>query len=221
MRTALRTAAAVPGDPRTRDRGGSPRHRAPRAGAAPGPTAGAGAGSGGRPWRRLSGAVLWLATGTALLLVAAISGLLPLQPMRVDSDSMTPTVSPGDLLLVRHGQQPVQRGDVVAVTDPLGEGMLVKRAVAVGGDEVAIEDGVLVVDGAAVCEPAIDPARLDGVWFGPVPVPEGHLFLLSDSRDGTIDSRAFGPVPASSLVGTVAARLWPAPGALPSPSAGC
>ena len=209
MRTAPRTAAAVPGDPRTRDRGGSPRHRGPRAGTAPG------------PWQRLRGAVLWVAAGAALLLVAATSGLLPVQPMRVDSDSMTPTVASGDLLLVRHGQGPVARGDVVAVTSPLDDGMLVKRVVGVGGDEVAIEDGVLVVDGTAVCEPAIDPARLDGVWFGPVLVPEGELFLLSDSRDGSVDSRAFGPVPASSLVGTVSARLWPHPGALPSPSADC
>jgi signal peptidase I len=209
VRTAPRTAAAVPGDPRTGDRGGSSRHAAPRAGVA---TA---------AWRRLRGAVLWIAAGAALLMVAATSGLLPLQPMRVDSDSMTPTVAPGDLLLVRHGQGPVQRGDVVAVTSPLDDGLLVKRAVGVGGDEVAIEDGVLVVDGTPVCEPAIDPARLDGVWFGPVTVPEGHLFLLSDSRDGSVDSRAFGPVPASSLVGTVTGRVWPGPGALPSPSAGC
>ncbi len=200
MRTAPRTAAAVPGDPRPRDRGGSP-----RAGVA----------------RRLRGAGLWLVAAAALVLVAATSGLLPVRPMRVDSDSMTPTVAADDLLLVRHGQGPVQRGDVVAVTSPLGDGMLVKRAVAVGGDEVAIEDGVLVVDGVAVCEPAIDPAHLDGVWFGPVAVPEGQLFLLSDARDGSVDSRAFGPVPASSLVGTVTARLWPDPGALPSPSAGC
>ena len=209
MRTAPRTAAAVLGDPRTGDCGGSPRHRAPRSGAAPG------------PWRRLRGALLWIAAGAAFLLVSATSGLLPVQPMRVDSDSMTPTVAPGDLLLVRHGQGPVRRGDVVAVTSPLDHGMLVKRVVGVGGDAVALEDGVLVVNGTAVCEPAIDPARLDGVWFGPVSVPDGRLFLLGDSRDGTIDSRAFGPVPASSLVGTVTARLWPAPGALPSPSAGC
>jgi signal peptidase I len=205
VRTAPRTAAAVPGDPRTGDRGGSTRYRAPRAGVL----------------QRLRGAALWLVAGAALLLVAATSGLLPVQPMRVESGSMTPTVAAGDLLLVRHGQGPVQRGDVVAVTSPLGDGMLVKRAVAVGGDEVAIEDGVLVVDGTAVCEPAIDPARLDGVWFGPVLVPEGHLFLLSDARDGSVDSRSFGPVPATSLVGTVTGRLWPAPGALPSPSAGC
>ena len=194
MRAAPRTAAVVSGDPRTGDHGGT---------------------------SRLRGAVLWLATGAALLLVAATSGLLPVQPMRVDSGSMAPTVSTGDLLLVRHGQGPVQRGDVVAVTSPLDDGLLVKRAVAVGGDEVAVEDGVLVVDGVAVCEPAIDPAHLDGVWFGPLAVPEGHLFLLSDARDGSVDSRSFGPVPESSLVGTVATRLWPDPGPLPSPSAGC
>ncbi|TFV53655.1 signal peptidase I [Geodermatophilus sp. DF01-2] len=161
------------------------------------------------------------AAGTALLLVASMAGLLPVQPMRVDSTSMTPTIASGDLLLVRHGQGPVQRGDVVAVAHPLEEGMLVKRAVGVGGDEVAIEDGVLVVDGTAVCEPGIDPAHLDGVWFGPVAVPEGSLFLLGDARDGSVDSRSFGPVPISSMVGTVTARLWPAPGPLPSPSAGC
>lgn len=203
MRTALRTAAAVPGDPRTGDRGGPPRHRAPRAGV------------------RLRDAVLGVAAGLALLLTLSTSGLLPLQAMRVDSGSMVPTVSAGDLLVVRHGQGPVRRGDVVAVASPLGDGMLVKRVVGLGGDEVAIQDGVLVVNRTPVCEPAIDPARLDGVWFGPVPVPDGRLFLLSDFRDGSVDSRSFGPVPTSALVGTVAARLWPAPGELPSPSAGC
>ena len=203
MRTALPTAAAVPGDPRTGNRGGPPRHRAPRNGS------------------RLRDAALWGAAGAALLLAASTSGLLPTQPMRVDSDSMAPTIASGDLLLVRHGTGPLRRGDVVAATSPLDDGLLVKRAVALGGDQVSIEDGVLVVDGAAVCEPAIDPALLDGVWFGPVTVPDGQVFLLSDSRDGSVDSRAFGPVPTSSLVGTVSARLWPAPGALPSPSAGC
>ncbi|SFL27051.1 signal peptidase I [Geodermatophilus ruber] len=141
--------------------------------------------------------------------------------MRVDSDSMTPTVTSGDLLLVRHGSGPVVRGDIVAVEHPLDGGMLVKRAVGVGGDQVGIEDGVLVVNGSPVCEPAIDPLLLDGVWFGPVTVPPDALFLLSDNRDGSVDSRAFGPVPTSEMVGVVTGRVWPHPGPLPSPSAGC
>jgi signal peptidase I len=164
---------------------------------------------------------VWGAAGLALLFVASLTGLLPVQVMRVDSISMQPTVSPRDLLLVSHWHGPVHRGDVVAVEHPLEDGLLVKRVAGVGGDEVGIEDGVLVVDGVPVCEPAIDPARLDGVWFGPVTVPPGSLFLLSDNRDGAIDSRAFGPVPEDALVGTVSGRLWPSPGGLPSPSEGC
>ncbi|MGY1638779.1 signal peptidase I, partial [Geodermatophilus sp. SYSU D00742] len=191
-----RSAAAAPGDPRTRSRGSA-------------------------LWRRLSGLATWAAAGLVLLLVASMAGLLPLQLMRVDADSMTPTTAPGDLLVVRHGDGPVRRGDVVAVHHPLDDGLLVKRAVAIGGDEVGLEDGVLVVNGAPVCEPAIDPALMDGVWFGPVTVPEDSLFLLSDHRDGSIDSRAFGPVPTEQLLGTVVGRAWPHPGALPSPSAGC
>ncbi|MGY1703820.1 signal peptidase I [Geodermatophilus sp. SYSU D00697] len=196
MSDTPRSAAAVTGDPRTGDHGGG-------------------------VWARLRSAAVWGAWGLALLLVASLAGLLPLQVMRVDSDSMQPTIDPGDLLVVRHGDGPAHRGDVVAVEHPLQEGLLVKRVAGVGGDEVAIEDGVLVVDGAPVCEPAIDPALLDGVWFGPVTVPPDTLFLLSDNRDGAIDSRAFGPVPTSSLVGSVPARLWPSPGGLPSPSEGC
>nr|WP_275585979.1 signal peptidase I [Geodermatophilus sabuli] len=163
-----------------------------------------------------------MAVGLVLLFIASMSGLLPWQVMRVDANSMTPTVEAGDLLVLERGSGPVERGDVVAVVDPRDpEGMLVKRAVAVGGDEVAIEDGVLLVNGAEVCEPAIDRSRLDGVFHGPVSVPEGSLFLLSDNRDRSIDSRAFGPVPTSSMVGTVMVRLWPAPGGLPDPSEGC
>ena len=51
--------------------------------------------------------------------------------------------------------------------------------------------------------------------------PGTLVFVLSDFRDGSVDSRSFGPVPTSALVGTIPGRLWPEPGGLPSPSAGC
>ncbi|MGK5110947.1 MULTISPECIES: signal peptidase I [unclassified Geodermatophilus] len=207
----------VTGDPRTGDHGGtSPRTTAADAGD---PRTGV---RGGALWRRLLQLGPWLAIGTVLVLIASMSGLLPWQVMRVDSDSMQPTIDIGDLLVVDRGSGPVEHGTVVAVEDPQdAEGMLVKRVVGVGGDVVAIEDGVLLVNGVEVCEPAIDRSRLDGVFHGPVDVPEGTLFLLSDNRDRSIDSRTFGPVPTSSMVGTVSLRLWPSPGTLPDPYAGC
>jgi signal peptidase I len=163
-------------------------------------------------WR---GPLAWLAGTLVVLVAASVAGLLPLQLMRVSSGSMSPTVRTGDVLVVDTLVGPLRRRDVVALEDPSGGSLLVKRVVALGGDTVGIEDGVLVVNGSPVCEPAIDPARIDGEYFGPMTVPDGQLFLLGDERRGSVDSRAFGPVAESAVVGTVGARLWPRPGALP------
>ena len=59
----------------------------------------------------------------------------------------------------------------MAARSPATGEQLVKRVVAVGGDRVAIQDGVLLVNGTAVCEPSIDPEGLDGVWSGTTVVP--------------------------------------------------
>ncbi|MGY1732152.1 signal peptidase I [Geodermatophilus sp. SYSU D01045] len=149
-----------------------------------------------------------------LLVAASVAGLMPLQPMRVDSDSMRPALAAGDLVLVEHDPGPIGRMDVVAIRSPVTGGLLVKRVVGTAGDRVALEDGRLVVDGERVCEAGIDHSRLDGVFFGPVTVPAGELFLLGDARGDSVDSRAFGTVAVTEVVGTVRARIWPAPGAL-------
>ena len=148
-----------------------------------------------------------------MLLAASVGGVLPLQIMRVESTSMTPTLDSGDVVVVDRTATQVSRMEVVAAEAP-GGGLVVKRVVGLGGDRVGIEDGILVVDGVAVCEPDIDPALIDGLYFGPVTVPAGHAFLLGDHRDGSIDSREFGTVPLSSLVGTVTGRLLPSPSSL-------
>ena len=115
------------------------------------------------PWsarrQRLRRAVTGLAVVLAALLVLSVTGLLPVQVMRVGSESMSPTIATGDLVLLERGHHGIARMDVVVVERPDTGVLLVKRAVALGGDRVAIEDGVLVVNGAAVCEPAIDPER--------------------------------------------------------------
>jgi len=144
-----------------------------------------------------------------VLITASVTGLLPLQIVRVNAGSMTPTLEQGDLVVVDRTDSDVHRRDVVVAESPRDGSLLVKRAVAVGGDTVGIEDGVLVVNGGPVCEPGVDPAAIDGMYFGPVTVPEGFVFLLGDHRDGSIDSREFGAVPLSSVVGEVEGRLFP------------
>jgi signal peptidase I len=168
---------------------------------------------GARRWRR-AGVVA--ACCLVLLVAASVAGVLPLQMMRVSSGSMDPTIAMGDLVLLDRSAGPVRRMDVVVVEDPEGDGLLVKRAVALGGDTVGLEDGVLVVNGTSVCETAVDQSRVDGVYFGPVTVPVDDVFLLGDERGDSIDSRDFGPLPDSDVVGHVRVRLWPSPGSLPS-----
>jgi signal peptidase I len=134
------------------------------------------------------------------------------EPMRVSSGSMTPTFRVGDEVVVGkvggRASHPA-RGDVVVLRSPQDGRLVIKRVAALGGQRVGVADGVLVVDGRRVKEPYVDRRRVDGTYFGPVRVPPGDLFVLGDQRDGSIDSRTFGPVPADALVGRVLFRAWP------------
>lgn len=104
------------------------------------------------------------------------------------------------------------RGVVRNIGEALGlatpETALIKRVVAVGGQTVEIRGGVLLVDGAAVDEPYVIPGRV-AADYGPVTVPEDHVFVLGDNRTQSEDSRAFGAIPESSIVGRAFVRLWP------------
>ena len=148
-----------------------------------------------------------------VLLLAAVR-VFVLVPLRIETGSMAPTLTAGEHVLAvqvtRWGGH-WRRDDVVAFR-PSGHGaLLVKRIVALAGDRVAIRDGRLAVNGVRVREPWTDPARIDSVYFGPVRVPPGHVFVLGDDRAGSRDSRVFGAVPTSALTARVALVLWPFP----------
>jgi signal peptidase I len=152
-----------------------------------------------------------LAWGIAIVLLLRT---FVVEPFAVPSASMSPTLRPGDHVLVdklayRLGDP--RRRDLIVFHQPRADGgeLLLKRVVAVGGDRVGIEDGVLVVDGRRVREPFVNRALVDSVYFGPVRVPEGEVFVMGDRREDSIDSRSFGPVRRELIVGRVDARIWP------------
>jgi signal peptidase I len=65
------------------------------------------------------------------------------------------------------------------------------------------------VNGRRPAEPYADPRAIDSVYFGPVKVPARSFFALGDNRANSEDSRAFGAVPDSALIGRARARVWP------------
>ena len=156
--------------------------------------------------RRPSG----VAVGFALIAALVLVRIFVAEPFRIPSQSMEPTLRPGDQTLVNKlsGDAP-DRGDLVAFHAPRTGEILLKRVVAVGGDTVGLEDGVLVVDGRQVREPYADPKAIDSVYFGPVKVRPGTIFVMGDNRANSDDSRDFGAVPTDRIIGRAVARVWP------------
>jgi signal peptidase I len=156
--------------------------------------------------RRPSG----VAVGVGLIAVLVLVRIFVAEPFRIPSQSMEPTLKPGDQALVvkRAGHDP-ERGQLVAFHSPRGGEILLKRVVAVGGDTVGLEDGVLVVNGRKVAEPFVNHKAIDSVYFGPVRVKPGSFFAMGDNRSNSEDSRDFGAVRDSSIIGRAVARVWP------------
>lgn len=177
-------------------------------------------------------------------IVALSVRLFLIEDFRIFSDSMSPTLLSGDLIFVSKANFNVRlpfssyeifklrrphRGEVVAFSLPdHGVQSYVKRVVATEGDEVAIRDGHLQINGTRVAyKEGDDPAshvRWESieegsipypiVWdkaaipnYGPVQVPRGHFFVLGDNRVKSVDSRTWGPVPYSCLKGKVS-LIW-------------
>ncbi len=145
--------------------------------------------------------------------------------VRVDTDTMAPTLVKGDRLFVAPRRNaPIRRGELVVYK--LWETRYVKRVVGVPGDTLSMLSGVLSVDGRPAREPyaihvdegdlqdrrfdwqrpyALPPDRVTYVptlrTWGPLVVPRASYFVLGDNRGETIDSRYNGFVGDSDILG--------------------
>ena len=147
------------------------------------------------------------ALGAGCALTARALGIRPVQ---VVSRSMAPAIEDGDWIVVKalgpSARRNVHRGEVVMLRFPLGtSGRAVKRVVAVAGDRVAIGPRSVTVNDhritiAGAPSPYAAGPRVERV-------APGHVFLLGDNAKHSIDSRSFGAVPDSELVGRMLMTL--------------
>lgn len=139
------------------------------------------------------------------------------RPVRVDGDSMLPTLQDGNWLIVSAFDSKPQQGEIVIVTQPnqtSSGGPVVKRIIAVGGQQVDInfEKGLVYVDGVLLDEPYIleKTHRSFDVKF-PLTVPEGYLFVMGDNRNDSLDSRSsrIGLIDERYVLGSCVFRVYP------------
>lgn len=163
-------------------------------------------------WQTLRSLLLWLTL--ALLLRWAV-----VEPRWIPSGSMLPTLQLEDRVLVEKLRprlgRPLPRGAIVVFRPPDAlleagydpEAALIKRVVGVPGDVIEVRDGLLRRNGSAVDEPW--RAEPMAYRLAPVTVPAGHLLVLGDNRNASLDSHLWGPLPADHVIGTALFRYWP------------
>ena len=151
-----------------------------------------------------------LAVFVALIALLVVVKSFVAEPFRIPSQSMEPTLRPGDQALVdKLGGRSPRFGQLIAFRAPRTGDILLKRVVGIAGDTVGLEDGVLVVDGRRIHEPYADPKAMDSVYFGPVKVGPHTVFVMGDNRANSEDSRDFGAVATDRIIGRAVARVWP------------
>ena len=151
----------------------------------------------------------------AILLLATSVRAFAMESFAVPSESMNPTVEVGERFLVNkvaYWFSDIETGDVVVFKRPqdapVADQELVKRVVAVAGQTIEGRDGEVFVDDVRVEEPyVLAPGSTDP--FVSSLVPEGHVFVMGDNRERSVDSRAFGPIDESLVIGKSFVRVWP------------
>ncbi len=155
-----------------------------------------------------------LIIGGALLAALVIKTFL-FQAFYIPSESMLPTLEKQDRVLVNklsYRLHEINRGDVVVFERPPNEAGvirdLIKRVVGLPGETVEGRDGRIYINGQALREPYLPPASTTST-FGPKDIPADHIWVMGDNRSNSSDSRVFGSISTSSVVGRAFVRVWP------------
>jgi signal peptidase I len=179
--------------------------------------------------------VLIVAAVTAAVLLRAFVA----QAYYIPSPSMVPELDVNDRVVVArlaYDLHPVHRGDIVVFKAPPGVGsvhhassdplvnlfrevgvalgvtqdqtVLIKRVIGLPGEVVSAQGGHVYINGQRLVEPYLPPGTFTST-FGPVRVPKGEVWVMGDNRSDSEDSRYFGPIPESSIIGRAVWRVWP------------
>ncbi|MBR3225084.1 MAG: signal peptidase I [Atopobiaceae bacterium] len=164
----------------------------------------------------------WGLTICIPIVLAILVHMFVLEAFIVPTGSMLNTIQLDDRVWAEkvsyHFGSP-KRGDIVCFKSPAEEGVtLLKRVIATEGQTVDLVDGKVVVDGETLDEPYTEgkptyPLDRHAPTTQPISfpyvVPEGHLWLMGDNRTNSLDSRYYGAIETSSVIGRAICTYWP------------
>ena len=155
------------------------------------------------------------------VLLAGLVRTFALQPFWIPSSSMVPTLGVYDRVLVQKAfftWRDVHEGQIVVFSHPRldhcgpQEGDLVKRVIALPGQTIYSSGNNIYVNGRLLAEPYLPHSDPLGPPIAssqhPYRVPPGEFYMLGDNRSDSCDSRYWGPITGSSMIGTVVLVWW-------------
>jgi signal peptidase I len=162
--------------------------------------------------------VIVVALGAAMLVRVFV-----LQQFYISGPSMETSLFQDDRVLVNYRLHDVNRGDVIVFDRVTTSGGvvehddLIKRVIAVGGDNIQIKKCEVIINGVQIDEPYLgaeeegeDPnSRCRVADMPSLTVPVDQLFVMGDNRAESFDSRSFGPIPKKLVIGRAFAVVWP------------
>lgn len=125
-------------------------------------------------------------------------------PVRVDGDSMNPTLHDGQILILNKLDKEYERMEIVVFgykTD-----RLIKRVIGLPGETVEIKDNIIYINDEKIADYSDEVKMSD---YKKVTVPEGYYFVLGDNRNNSADSRLIGMINKDDIEGSICLRLFP------------
>lgn len=159
----------------------------------------------------------WLIIVVAAVIVSFVMRTYVVQTFYIPSASMEPTLQIGDRIIVSKlsvGLGTIHRGDILVFKAPPAEHCgevvtdLVKRVIGLPGDTLTSRGNTVYVNGRALAEVWTHTEPL-GSPVGHVTVPANSYFMMGDNHADSCDSRMWGSVPRSDIIGKVFLRIWP------------